>query len=176
MEDNWILFYEKGTYFEFSNFYEHKNPLIIDEISYKTVEHYFQSKKFSNNPEYSEIIRTVNTPGKAKVLGSQRTSFNYKWAQDLKVIIKEHGAVLDPNWELVKVEVMLKALRAKFTQDIHCRKILLSTGTKYIVENAGTRDLFWGNGIKDLKDPNKIGMLGLLLMQVREELRDTREE
>jgi len=168
-EKNWILFYEKGQFFEFSNFY--KAPIVIDGLEYNTVEHYFQSRKFSDNKEYSEIIRNVNTPGKAKVLGSQKTSFNYKWAQELKAIIKKYEAKLDPNWDSIKDEVMLRALRAKFTQNSHCRELLLSTGDSYIVENSGSRDGYWGNGLKDLKDPNKIGRLGLLLMQVREELK-----
>jgi len=172
LNDNWILFYDQNSpYYAFSNFYVHDKPLIIDGLAYKTVEHYYQSKKFPNDPEYTELIRNASTPGSAKVLGLQKTSFDYDWAKKLMALVKKYNATMRQDWELVKVDVMTKALKEKFTQDPYCKELLLSTGSKYLVENAGPRDCFWGNSVKNLKDPNKIGQLGILLMALRNELK-----
>src|SRR6185369_3929691 len=71
----WIRFYNpKEDYFEFSNFYIHKPPLIIDGEKYKTTEHYFQAQKYANdradNLEFMNLIKSQNTAGQAKMLAN----------------------------------------------------------------------------------------------------------
>ncbi|KAK1318195.1 hypothetical protein QJS10_CPB04g01376 [Acorus calamus] len=49
------------------------------------------------------------------------------------------------DWDAVKINVMYKALRCKFTTYPHLHKILLSTKGSVLVE-ASPHDLFWGGG------------------------------
>jgi ribA/ribD-fused uncharacterized protein len=71
-----------------------------------------------------------------------------------------------PDWDEVKVRLMLDILRAKATQHEYVRRKLLATGDRELVEDSW-RDDFWSWG------PNRDGqnMLGKLWMQVRDELR-----
>lgn len=71
-----------------------------------------------------------------------------------------------PDWDEVKVDVMLDILRAKAAQHDYVRRKLLATGDRELVEDSW-RDDFWGWG------PNRSGanMLGRLWMEVRAELR-----
>lgn len=50
---------------------------------------------------------------------------------------------LRPDWELVKEEVMLRAVRGKFQTHPALRNLLLSTMDQMIVENA-PMDAYWG--------------------------------
>ena len=54
--------------------------------------------------------------------------------------------MLRSDWEDVKFRVMEDILLCKFTQDEHCKQLLLGTGDVVIVENT-TRwhDNIWGN-------------------------------
>jgi ribA/ribD-fused uncharacterized protein len=72
------------------------------------------------------------------------------------------------DWEAVKVGIMRKAVMAKFTQHEELRTLLLSTADAKIVEHA-ENDNYWGNG----GDGSGKNMLGRILMQVREELRQS---
>jgi ribA/ribD-fused uncharacterized protein len=73
-----------------------------------------------------------------------------------------------PDWDDVKVQIMLDILRAKVRQHDYVRRKLLETGDRELVEDSW-RDDFWGWG------PNRDGhnMLGKLWMEVRAELRAT---
>ncbi len=70
------------------------------------------------------------------------------------------------DWQEVKEGVMLEALRAKFTQHEELKAILLGTGEATLVEHTAN-DSYWGDG----GDGSGKNRLGVLLMQVREELR-----
>ena len=113
-----------------------------------TVEHYFQSQKFVDT-EHENRIRVSRTPKEAKNLGQTRKF------------------PLRADWENVKVDVMRRALLAKFTTHAELRDALLDTKDEELVENSPT-DYFWGCG--------QLGggqnMLGKLLMETRSELRD----
>lgn len=71
---------------------------------------------------------------------------------------------LRKDWEQVKDEIMLCALRKKFETHKDIRDILLSTGEEELIENT-TYDYYWGCGTEG----NGKNMLGRLLMQVRKE-------
>lgn len=75
---------------------------------------------------------------------------------------------LRPDWEEVKDEVMLQALRMKFSQNPKIAKELLATGDAILIEHTRNDD-YWADG-GDGSGKNK---LGLLLMQVREELKNS---
>jgi len=183
----WIYFYDADKeYGEFSNFYPYvKNkyihePIDISGKKYLTVEHYFQSQKFPDFPEYQEKVRKASTPTGAKWYGqickqvvdnpSIITRQNLPFAKKIKdEIIEEYitnKVSLRDDWEKVKDSIMFKGLMAKFTQDKHSQKVLLSTGDNILSENSGSRDKYWGND----GDMQKIGKLGELLMKVRENI------
>lgn len=69
-----------------------------------------------------------------------------------------------PDWENVKVDIMYKALKYKFSIYPHLNSILLSTAGSVLVE-ASPHDLFWGGG----RDGEGMNYLGRLLMQLRSE-------
>ena len=128
----------------FSNFAAY--PIRLDGKRWPTTEHYFQAQKFLES-EHREAIRQANSPMIAARMGRDRKK------------------KLRRDWESVKVEVMRKAIRAKFTQHADLRATLLATGDAKIVEHT-ERDSYWGDG----GDGSGKNMLGRILMEVRSEL------
>jgi hypothetical protein len=145
MEESILFYSSKKEYYEFSNFYICN--VTIDNKIWSTTEHYFQAMKFNNNPNYMEKIRLASSPAEAKKLGNTRK-------------IK-----LRPDWENVKEEIMMTAIREKFTQSNKLKKILLSTGNAYIAEHT-KNDYYWGDGLNG-SGKNR---LGHLLIKLREEI------
>ncbi|HEX2913092.1 MAG TPA: NADAR family protein [Chloroflexia bacterium] len=143
-----LYFYNiKDAYGEFSNFSRHS--ITLSGKVYPTSEHYFQSQKFAGvNPEREEQVRQAATPREAANMGRDR------------------GFPVRSDWEQVKDDVMLAALRAKFTQHPELKSLLLSTDEQELVEKT-TDDYYWGCGTQGT-GKNK---LGELLMRVRTELR-----
>lgn len=126
-----------------SNFYG--APILIDDEIWPTVEHYYQAMKTFNCEEQAMILHLL-TPKDAKFAG--------------------YHVKLRPDWEKVKEEKMLKGLRAKFRQHPDLREKLLSTGDAVLHEDSPW-DKYWGYVKGKGQD-----RLGILLMQVREELRN----
>ena len=140
-----IYFYKiNEEYGCFSNFAHYDFEL--DGKSWMTSEHYFQAQKFSGT-EYEEVIRLLDNPMKAAEMGRNR---------DLP---------LRADWEQVKDDIMRKAVLAKFTQNEEIKDILLSTGKETLIEKT-SNDYYWGCG----KDGSGKNRLGIILMEVREEL------
>jgi len=143
--NNPIFFWTDKEFKCFSNFYS--SILNIDGQEWKTVEHYFQAMK-SLDPIQRDEIRLSLTPKIAKALGQ-------------KCNIRK-------DWQEIKYDVMLKALRTKFC-DENLRKILLSSVDRDIYEDSPT-DKEWGTG-----ELNGVGTgnnkLGKALMQVRKEIK-----
>jgi ribA/ribD-fused uncharacterized protein len=142
-----IYFYSKlSDWHELSNF----APFGFGEdgACWPTVEHYFQAQKFpgAENAAYRERIRKAKTPKEAKTLGRTRT------------------IAIRPDWEEVKDDIMLAALRRKFAVE-KLRGLLLATGDRRLVEASPT-DYYWGCG-RTRSGKNR---LGELLMQTRAEL------
>lgn len=100
-------------------------------------------------PQIQEKIRQIVSPMDAALEGRNRQN------------------PLRPDWEKVKDEVMLQALRMKFSQNPDIAKELMATGDAIIIEHT-RNDAYWADG-GDGSGKNK---LGLLLMQVREELKN----
>jgi len=74
------------------------------------------------------------------------------------------------DWENESIYVMLKALRAKFSQNDHLKKILLSTDGTWLIEHT-ENDRKWGDG----KNGSGTNYLGKLLILVRQELLDEKQ-
>jgi ribA/ribD-fused uncharacterized protein len=123
-----------------------RNPVFLKGKRWPTTEHYFQAQKFAGT-DHEEEVRLAKTPRLAAELGRDRTR------------------PLRPDWEAVKEQVMLDALRAKFTQHDDLKAVLLGTGDALLVEHTAN-DSYWGDG----GDGSGKNRLGHLLMQVRDEL------
>lgn len=140
-----LYFYTKTMpYWGLSNF---SPPGIeVDGDYWPTVEHYFQAQKFTD-PQIQEKIRRAMTPKDARILGQTR------------------AFPLREGWDEIREEVMLQALRLKFSVPA-ARELLLSTRNRLLVESSPV-DYFWGAG----QDGTGLNRLGCLLVQVRNELR-----
>lgn len=146
-----IAFYRSNErpYGVFSNLY--RRPLVFEGREYPTAEHAYQAGKASKEAVREWIL---NAPSPA--LAAMAAHGLYTWD-------------IVPNWARIKFDRMRSVLRAKFTQHDDLRDVLLSTGNTRLVEagrvnNAVNRT--WG-------EVNGIGqnMLGLMLMELRAELR-----
>jgi putative RNA 2'-phosphotransferase len=150
-DTNKIKFYRvNDEYGCFSNFSPH--PFKLDGKVWPTSEHYFQAKKFLNEA-IQEEIRREKSPMIAARMGRDRKK------------------PLRRDWEAVKDEIMLNAIRAKFAQHDDIRAILLSTGEAKLIEHT-TNDRYWADG----GDGSGRNRLGEILMQVRARLRENIEE
>jgi len=146
-----IEFYEKSApFYEFTNFFE-DYPIIIGSMQWRTSEHFFQAAKFMAYPDKMDEVRRLPTP---------RDAFNY-------VRDPRNSPFVRRDWDHVKDNVMLNALRAKFSQNERLAAVLLSTHKAFLVEHT-TNDSYWGDG--GGTGQNKLGQL---LMQVRDELSAT---
>jgi N-glycosidase YbiA len=146
-----IYFYNTlGEYGCFSNFSRHGFEL--DGEYWPTSEHYFQAQKFPETPD-CDRIRQAKTPKDAANMGRDRSR------------------PLRKDWEQVKDDIMRQAVLRKFETHPEIREILLATGDEEIVENA-PGDYYWGCG----KDGSGKNMLGRILMEVREILRNDRSK
>jgi len=161
-------FYEhgQGYYWSFSNYCE--TSITIDGLLYNSVEHWYQSNKFTCSV-YKEIIRKAKTPHQSKVFASLVIAKSgYDWRMALNKTIQKHldlGLQVRPDWEDIKESIMAKGIEAKFTQHPSLKTILLSTGDKLIRETS-PRDSYWGTG-SDGQGKNR---LGYLLMDLRKTL------
>lgn len=131
---------------EFSNFV--RSEIIVDNIYYPTVEHYFQAQK-ALDPHTRSWIASARNPGQAKVRGRQTP--------------------LREDWDEVKYEVMLAGLRAKF-QRLDFKRILRDFPGP-IVEWNTWHDRVWGVCVCRRCDKTGENLLGKALEQVREEIR-----
>jgi hypothetical protein len=142
-----INFYlANGEYGCFSNFSRHH--IYLKDKVWKTSEHYFQAQKFAGT-EFEETVRLAPTPMEAANLGRNRKF------------------PLRKDWEEVKDDIMREAVRAKFTQNKELKQILLETGDAILIEHTAN-DNYWADG----GDGSGKNMLGKLLMELREELRN----
>lgn len=141
-----IKFYRvKDPYGEFSNFFP--APILIASMVWPTVEHYFQASKFDDYRVQDRILE-MKSPMDAAREGRNKANKP------------------NENWETVKDNVMYKALSAKFLQHPELKQVLLNTGNDLIIEHT-SNDYYWADG----GDGTGKNMLGILLMRVREHIR-----
>lgn len=140
----------KGEYDFLSNMYPCK---IKDElnngVTFKCAEAYFQSLKVrDDSPLYNELME----------LFSHMDGYEAK-KYGRKVYLRE-------NWEIIKFALMKEVVGAKFRQNRALTQRLINTGDIELVEHNSWGDTFWGvcNGFGK-------NMLGIILMEIREELR-----
>lgn len=147
-----IRFYRANEkpYGPFSNL--HRRPILFDGHQFPTAEHAYQAGK-----PRKESVRKWLMSAPAPSLVAMAAHGLYTW--DIR-----------SDWNKIKFDRMRAVLRAKFTQHDDLRALLLSTGNARLVEwttvdNPVNRA--WGevNG-------NGQNMLGILLMELRAELRN----
>lgn len=158
--DSSIIFFYKtwDPYGAFSNFSPHPIQMPDENGNYatwSTVEHYYQAHKFVgvDNPLAQacvEDIKSAKSPEEAARMGRSVQ----RWQPDL----------VRSDWESVKIDVMYRALKSKFSIYPHLNSMLLSTAGSVLVE-ASPHDLFWGGG----REGEGLNYLGRLLMQLRSE-------
>ena len=133
----------RGRYFFLSNYYP--CDFVWEGLLYRNAEAAFQSAKCTDT--IGRLNFTNLSPNLAKAKGR-------------KIYLRD-------DWESIKDDTMLNIIRAKFKNPKLSRK-LIATGDQELIEGNTWNDTYWGvcNGIGKNK-------LGQILMQVREELKNT---
>ena len=150
-----IPFYRSNEkpYGAFSNLL--RRSMMFEGREYPTAEHAYQAGK-ARKESVREWILSAPSPS----LVAMAAHGLYTWD-------------INPDWSRTKYDRMRNVLRAKFTQHEDLKELLLSTGNARLVEAGRTDNLVnrtWGevNG-------KGLNMLGVLLMEVREEIRGQAE-
>lgn len=132
-------------------------PFILDNVRYASAEHYMMAEKAKlfNDIEVRKRIITASNPGSAKALGREVKGFD------------------QAIWEQHRMDIVIRANIAKFSQNEELGKFLISTGNRVLVE-ASPVDKIWGVGLseqdKEINNPllwNGLNLLGFALMKVR---------
>jgi ribA/ribD-fused uncharacterized protein len=136
----------------------HNSPFTVNEILYKTAEHWMMAQKallFDDSKTFQQIIQ-CEKPGEAKDLGRQVIGYD------------------DSVWNKTKYDIVKLGNIHKFNQNEMLEKFLLSTTNRVLVE-ASPVDKVWGAGIsKDSDDLSNLyawpglNLLGFALMEVRD--------
>lgn len=144
MDEKKIIDSFTGDYAFLSNYY----PCSIDinGIHYTSSEAAFQSFK-TTDPELRKLFAKCN-PAEAKKLGRQ--------------------IELRPDWEDIKVLIMMSVCVAKFVQNSDLSTKLIQTEDAILIEGNTWHDNYWGDcRCPRCKDIQGINALGTILMLVR---------
>ena len=158
---NTIAFF--GELNSLSNFHEAK--FICEGEEFHCSEQYIQWKKavyFKDRITEKRILNSIDA------LDCKET------ARDIKNFKKE-------EWDKKAEELCYEGIKQKFEQNPHLKEVLMDTGNKTLVESC--LDNVWGTG-KTLSDPDcltstewtSIGILGRILMKIRDSTLDTSME
>lgn len=146
-----IRFYRSNEkpYGVFSNLA--RRPVVFEGVTYPTSEHAYQAGKASK-PEVRAWLLAAPTPALCAIAAHGLPSWD-----------------VVSDWATAKLDRMRAVLRAKFEQHPDLAILLADTGDRRLVEAGTTNNAvnrFWGevNG----KGQN---MLGVMLMELRDELR-----
>lgn len=163
--DNRILYFARDR--EVFRFLSHfwPSPVFLDGEMWPTVENFYQAQK-SDDLAYRVVIRQAVHPGHVKRLaappeGPRRITAG-SW-------FKRNNAVPRPDWHEVKLDVMRRGDRAKYTQNPGLGALLLATGDAELIEDSPAEP-FWGTG----RDAAGLNWAGRILMEIRRELHPDR--
>lgn len=142
-----IRFYRSSGEFGFlSNLYKKEIEFEGRKFPHSEAAYQFGKPK---DPSVAEWIVNAPKPHLCAAMAHSLLSFDIK-----------------PEWNEIKVDRMRNILRVKFSQHEDLKKLLLGTGDAILIEDSKT-DAFWGIG----KKGNGKNMLGVLLMEIRKEMR-----
>jgi len=119
---------------------------IVDkkQAIWPSAEHAYQAQK-TKDIAWRTAIRKAEHAAQAKRLGG--------------------NCPLRSDWNKIKLDMMYRVQKAKFSQDPDLRNRLLATGKSKLVHSASW-DSFWGNGSNGYGKNH----LGLIIMRVRDEI------
>lgn len=135
----------KDEYRWLSNFEPFESPLMLNDIVYKTNEHFYQAMK-AQSIEDARMISELSSAGEAKKAGS-------------KIKLRE-------DWLNVKDNVMEYGLNFKFSFN-KTKQRLIDTYPLYIQEGNWWNDTYWGVCLKTDQGQNK---LGNMIMTIRKRI------
>lgn len=134
----------RGKYYFLSNMYPCK--VRFENTTYLSSESAFQASKCKNTGLKKMFV--LLNGREAKKLGRSVT--------------------LCDNWDDIKLDIMYRILKSKFS-DKELQNKLLSTGNAELIEGNTWNDAFWGVDLKTGKGENH---LGKILMKIRSELKN----
>lgn len=173
----------KGRYSFLSNFCE--VPVEYNGVTYCNSEAAFQHAKCRNLTSSEQIDFVVKLRARL-----QNLVLAYVDSNDANVlttifskvnpsVAKKLGRVVPirPDWEDVKYTVMYEIVRNKFMQNKALKQALLDTGDATLIEGNYWHDNTWGKCscgkcFGKVGSNGKNNNLGIILMKVREELRN----
>ena len=114
-----------------SNFTHPKEGIVIDEVIYKSVEHYYQSMKYK--PEHRGMFKgmdaeltTAKLARSAGGKGAMRKMVGYGLSD-----IRWKGPSPDNDEDYLNIRIMKKALWARFKQDKRFHKIVMQKDVEF---------------------------------------------
>lgn len=134
-------------------------PLVVNNVQIRTSEALYQACRFPRRPDVQQQIINDCSPMSAKMRSKP-------FREDTR-----------SDWDTVRVKIMRWCLQVKLAQNWHkFGELLISTGDMPIVEKKLRRKDFWGS--TEQPDGKLIGMnvLGRLLMELREQLKNGEKE
>jgi type I restriction enzyme, S subunit len=132
-------------------------PVRVNGVFILTVEALYQACRFPHMSEIQRLILEQRSPMTAKMVG------------------KPYRQNSRPDWDLVRVKIMRWCLRLKLLMNrAQFSELLLETGDRPIVEDS-RKDNFWGALRADSKTLVGMNVLGRLLMELREEIKQSAE-
>lgn len=171
VDDDLVEFYGSRTQFDpFGKWLSNctYSPLIINGVSYRSSEHYYQIQKFTIRVDDPTIIdwckrNRISPEDQLKV----NANVHQQMATMTPVGVARFGQTtrnvpIRGDWEDVKRQVMYDAVLAKFIQNKDFANELIKTGNAVLVERAPTDSIWAINHIG--KGSN---WLGITLMMVR---------
>jgi len=102
--------------------------IVIDEVVYRSVEHFYQSQKFLDS-KFINMVIDANRPKDSKNIAHK--------------ILDDNTNVIRDDFDDIKIDIMKKGVYAKFEQNLDLRKKLLAVDGE-IVERNDWDDRFWG--------------------------------
>lgn len=128
--------------------------LNVNGVEILTSEALYQSCRFPHLPEVQRQIIAERSPMTAKMKS------------------KPHRSNSRPDWDIVRTKIMRWCLQVKLIQNWDkFSNLLLETGDLQIVEDS-RKDDFWGAKPMDNKTLIGANVLGRLLMQLREQVKN----
>lgn len=132
-------------------------PVVVLGHRIRTSEALYQACRFPHMPEVQRMILNESSPMTAKMRS------------------KPYRADSRPDWDDVRVKVMKWCLRVKLIYNWRSfSELLLSTDERPIVEDS-RKDSYWGAVPQDNDTLDGQNVLGRLLMELREKLRNDPE-
>jgi N-glycosidase YbiA len=135
--------------------------LIIDNVSYPSVEHYFQKEKYNFSKGNKDSIPNfdIMTASQAKSAGSRGGMNKYGFSLDII------------TWEDQKVNIMRKALNCRWIQDEKFKYIVskFRKDGKLLLHFEFGKNPIWGGKVLKNGNLEGINILGDIIMDIYEQ-------